>query len=100
MSLLTWEYEGDLFCAHTTKTGTTENRTTHYELSEARTVPAGAPSAPASPTPGPTAVTVLVYAPAEEKPPEVSFDTTQTLPFAVLQHFMTLVASHMESTGP
>ncbi|WP_420078051.1 hypothetical protein ACN6AT_01120 [Streptomyces sp. JL4002] len=100
MSLLTWEYEGDLFCALTTETGTTENRTTHYELSEARAIPAGTPSAPTLPTPGPTAVTVLVHPPAENKPPEVYFDATQTLPFAVLQHFVTLVASRLESTEP
>lgn len=33
-------------------------------------------------------MTVLVYAPEEEKPPEVYFDATQTLPVAVLQHLV------------
>ncbi|ROR37404.1 hypothetical protein EDD39_5544 [Kitasatospora cineracea] len=54
---------------------------------------------PASPAPGPTAVTVVVYAAEEEKPPEVYFDATQTLPFAALQHFVALVASRLDSTG-
>jgi hypothetical protein len=54
---------------------------------------------PASPAPGTTAVTVLVYAPEEEKPAEVYFDATQTLPFAVLQDFVALVASHLARTG-
>ncbi|MER6161435.1 hypothetical protein ABT147_38900 [Streptomyces sp. NPDC001868] len=99
MSLLTWDYDGDLFCALTTETGAGEGRTTHFELSEARMVPGRAPSMPASPAPGPTAVTVLVYAPEEEKPAEVYFDATQTLPFAVLQHFVALVASRLASTG-
>ncbi|MFC1407428.1 MULTISPECIES: hypothetical protein [Streptacidiphilus] len=99
MSLLTWDYEGELFCALTTVTGTAEGRMTHFELSEARMVPGGAPSVPASPAPGPTAVTVLVYAPEDEKPAEVYFDTMQTLPFAVLQHFVALVASRLESAG-
>ncbi|WP_031525898.1 hypothetical protein [Streptomyces sp. NRRL F-5123] len=72
MSLLTWDYDGDLFCALTTM-GADEGRT-HIELSEARMVPGGASSTPASPAPGPTVATVLVYAPEEEKPAEVSFD--------------------------
>ncbi|MFJ3659329.1 hypothetical protein ACIPPM_02550 [Streptomyces sp. NPDC090119] len=99
MSLLTWDYDGDLFCALTTETGATEGRMTHFELSEARMVPGGASSVPASPAPGPTTVTVLVYAAEEEKPAEVYFDGNQTLPFAVLQHFVALVASRLESTG-
>ncbi|MFS0696301.1 hypothetical protein [Streptomyces nitrosporeus] len=99
MSLLTWDYDGDLFCALTTETGASEGRMTHFELSEARMVPGGASSVPASPAPGPTAVTVVVYAPEEEKLAEVYFDATQTLPFAVLQHFVTLVASRLASTG-
>lgn len=98
MSLLTWDYDGDLFCALTTETGADEGRMTHYELSEARMVPGGAPSMSASPAPGPAAVTVLVYAPEEEKPAEVYFDATQTLPFAVLQHFVELIASRLAST--
>jgi hypothetical protein len=98
MSLLTWDYDGDLFCALTTETGAGDGRMTHYELSEARMVPGGTPSAQASPAPGPAAVTVVVYAPEEEKPAEVYFDATQTLPFAVLQHFIALVASHLAST--
>ncbi|WP_406465040.1 hypothetical protein OH768_53855 [Streptomyces sp. NBC_01622] len=99
MSLLTWDYDGDLFCALTTETGAGEGRMTHFELSEARMVPGRSSSLPASPVPGPTAVTVLVYAPEEEKPAEVYFDATQTLPFAVLQHFVALVASRLASTG-
>ncbi|MFI2206732.1 hypothetical protein ACH47Z_39635 [Streptomyces sp. NPDC020192] len=93
MSLRTWDYDGDLYCSLTTKTGAGEGLTTHFELSEARMVPGGTPSMPASPAPGPAAVTVVVYAPEEEKPAEVFFDETQTLPFAVLQHFVTIVAS-------
>ncbi|MET8829522.1 hypothetical protein ABZX40_26755 [Streptomyces sp. NPDC004610] len=98
MSLLTWEYDGDLYCARTTETGTAEDRTTHFELSEARMVPGGAPAMPPSPAPGPTAVTVLVYAPEEEKPAEVFFDATQTLPFAVVQRFVAIVAARLAST--
>ncbi|MER6443688.1 hypothetical protein [Streptomyces venezuelae] len=98
MSLLTWEYDGDLFCALTTETGTRGGRTTHFELSEARMVAGGTPSSPASPAPGPTAVTVVVYAPEEEKSAEVYFDETQTLPFAVLQHFVATVAARLSST--
>ncbi|MFD3487851.1 hypothetical protein [Streptomyces sp. NPDC058665] len=97
MSLLTWDYDGDLFCTLTTETGAGEGRMTHFELSEARMVPGGASSVSASPTPGPTVVTVLAYAPEEEKPAEVYFDATQTLPFAVLQHFVELVASQLTS---
>lgn len=99
MSLLTWDYDGDLYCALTTETGAGEGRTIHFELSEARMVPGGAPSLPASPAPGPAAVTVVVYAPEEEKPAEVSFDDTQTLPFAVLQHFVATVTSRLANTG-
>ncbi|MFD3314226.1 hypothetical protein [Streptomyces sp. NPDC058694] len=44
-------------------------------------------------------MTVLVYAPEEEKPAEVFFDKTQTLPFAVLQHFVGIVTSRLASTG-
>ncbi|WP_279638450.1 hypothetical protein [Kitasatospora cineracea] len=99
MSFLTWDCEGDLFCALTTVTGSAEDLMTHFELSEARMVPGGGPSMPASPAPGPTAVTVVVYAAEEEKPPEVYFDATQTLPFAALQHFVALVASRLDSTG-
>ncbi|WP_030721685.1 hypothetical protein [Streptomyces sp. NRRL S-237] len=99
MPLLIWDYDGDLFCALTTETGTREGRTTHFELSEARMVPGGTPSVPASPAPGPTAVTVVVYAPEEEKPAEAYFDATRTLPFAVLQQFVALVASRLASTG-
>ncbi|MFD3456294.1 hypothetical protein ACFWVC_29485 [Streptomyces sp. NPDC058691] len=71
---------------------------THFELSEARVVPGGTASTPASPAPGPTAVTVIAYAPEEEKPAEVYFDAAQTLPFAVLQRFVALVASRLAST--
>ncbi|MFJ9714181.1 hypothetical protein [Streptomyces sp. NPDC101234] len=99
ISLLTWDYDGDLYCALTTETGTGEGRTIHFELSEARMVLGGAPSMPASPAPGPTAVTVVVYALEEEKPAEVFFDNTQTLPFAVLQHFVATVTSRLASTG-
>ncbi|MGW3952431.1 hypothetical protein ACWEKM_16235 [Streptomyces sp. NPDC004752] len=99
MSLLTWDYDGDLYCALTTETGAGEGRTTQFELSEARIVPGGAPALPASPAPGPAAVTVVAYAPEEEKPAEVFFDETQTLPFAVLQHFVAIVASRLASTG-
>ncbi|MFE2053792.1 hypothetical protein ACFXAS_35680 [Streptomyces sp. NPDC059459] len=98
MSLLTWDYDGDLFCVLTTETGTGEGRMTHFELSEARLVLGGASSMPASPAPGPTAVTVVCYAPEEEKPAEVYFDATQTLPFAVVQHFVAFVASRLAST--
>ncbi|WP_220296832.1 hypothetical protein [Streptomyces sp. MBT84] len=42
---------------------------------------------------------VLVYAPEEEKPAEAFFDETQTLPFAVLQHFVATVPSRLSSTG-
>ena len=99
MSLLTWDYDGDLFCALTTETGAGEGRMTHFELSEARMGPGGASPTPVPPVLGPTAVTVIAYAPEEEKPAEVYFDATQTLPFAVLEHFVALVASHMASTG-
>ncbi|GAA3885257.1 hypothetical protein GCM10022207_60740 [Streptomyces lannensis] len=98
MSLLTWDYDGGLYCALTTETGAGEDRTTYFELSEARMVPGSAPSMPASPAPGPAAVTVIVYAPEEEKPAEVFFDETQTLPFAVLQHFVATVASWLPGT--
>lgn len=99
MSLLIWDYDGDLYCALTTETGVGEDRTIHFELSEARMVPGGNPSAPATPAPGETAVTVLVYAPEEEKPAEVYFDMTQTLPFAVLHAFIATVASQLPNTG-
>lgn len=99
MSLLTWDYDGDPYCALTTETGAGEGRTTHFELSEARMVPGRAPAMPASPAPGPAAVTVVAYAPEEEKPAEVFFDETQTLPFAVLQHFVAIIASRLASTG-
>jgi hypothetical protein len=98
MPLLTWEYDGDLFCALITETGAGEGRRTHFELSEARMVPGGTSSLSASPAPGLTAVTVAVYAPEEEKPAEVYFDATQTVPFDVLQRFVALVASRLEST--
>ncbi|MFF2957229.1 hypothetical protein ACFVVU_38565 [Kitasatospora sp. NPDC057965] len=99
MSLLTWDHDGDLYCALTTETGTGEGRTTHFELSEARIVASGSPAVPASPAPGPTAVTVVVYAPEEEKPAEVFFDGMQTLPFTVLQHFVATVAAQLPGTG-
>lgn len=38
-------------------------------------------------------MTVVVYAPEEEKPADVFFDGEQTLPFVVLQHFVEIVAS-------
>lgn len=93
MSLLTWEHDGELFCALTTETGAGADRTVHFELSEARTVP------PASPAPGPAAVTVVAYAAEEDKPPVVFFDAAQTLPFAVLQHFVATVARRLPSAG-
>ncbi|WP_143684052.1 hypothetical protein [Streptomyces diastatochromogenes] len=99
MSLVTWDYDGDLYCALSTETGAGDGRISYFELSEARMLPGGAPSVPASPAPGPTAVTVVVYAPEEQKSPMVSFDEAQTLPFAVLQHFVAIVASRLESTG-
>ncbi|MFJ8431282.1 hypothetical protein ACIQ9P_08270 [Kitasatospora sp. NPDC094019] len=99
MSLLTWDHDGDLYCTLTTETGTGEGRTTHFELSEARIVANGSPSVLASPVPGPTAVTVVAYASDEEKPVEVFFDGTQTLPFAVLQHFVATVAARLPATG-
>jgi hypothetical protein len=37
--------------------------------------------------PGPAVLTMVAYAPDEEKPPVVSFDETQSLPFVVAQHF-------------
>jgi hypothetical protein len=97
--MLTWDYDGDLYCALTTETGMGDARTTHFDLSEARIVPSGSPSAPASSAPGPTAVTVVVYAPEEEKPPMVFFDGTQTLPFAVLQQFVATVSEHLPGAG-
>jgi hypothetical protein len=33
-------------------------------------------------------LSVVVYAPDDEKPPVVSFDETQSLPFVVVQHFV------------
>jgi hypothetical protein len=99
MSLLTWEYDGDLYCALTTETGAGEDLTTYFELSEARMVRGNAPSMPASPAPGPAAVTVIVHPPEEEKPAEVSFDGTQTLPFTVLQYFVATVASRLPGTS-
>lgn len=92
MSLVTWEFDDGLFCASATETGLGADRTTYFELSEARTVP-GTASVPASPAPGPAAVTVVVYAPEEEKPADVCFDGTQTLPFVVLQRFVEIVAA-------
>ncbi|UWE10737.1 hypothetical protein [Actinacidiphila bryophytorum] len=99
MSLLTWDYDGDLYCVLTTETGAGEDRTTHVELSEARMVATGAPAAPASPAPGPAAVTVVVYAPEEEKPAEVVFDGAQTVPFAVLERFVATVAARGYGIG-
>ncbi|MGW2883428.1 hypothetical protein ACWDBP_46240 [Streptomyces sp. NPDC001233] len=99
MSLMTWDYNGDLYCVLSTETGAGDGRVCHFELSEARVVPGGVPSVPASPAPGPTAVTVVVYAPEEEKPPMVFFDEAHTLPFAVLQHFVAIVASQLGGTG-
>lgn len=99
MSVLNWDYDGDLYCVLTTETGMGDTRTTHFELSEARIVPSGSPSVPASPAPGQTAVTVVVYAPEENKPPVVFFDATQTLPFAVLQHFVATVSERLPEAG-
>lgn len=42
---------------------------------------------------------MVVYAPEMEKPPQVYFDKTQSLPFAVLEHFVTIVAARLASTG-
>lgn len=41
----------------------------------------------------------LTYAPGEKQPTEVFFDGTQTLPFAVLQQLMAIVAAQLVSTG-
>lgn len=97
MSLVTWAYDGDPYCALIAETGADEDRTTHFEFNEARMVPGGTPSMPASPAPGAAAVTVVGYAHEEEKPAEVFFGETQTLPFAVLQHFVTIVTSRLAS---
>lgn len=43
-------------------------------------------------------MTVVVYTPEEQKPAEVYFDATQTVPFAVLHHFVALVVSRLAST--
>ena len=98
MSLVTWEFDGCLYCALATETGVGEDRTTYFELSEARMVP-GAAAMPAAPAPGPAAVTVVVFAPEEEKPADVFFDETKTLPFVVLQHFVEIVASRAGEHG-
>ncbi|MFI5593237.1 hypothetical protein ACIA5G_49885 [Amycolatopsis sp. NPDC051758] len=98
MSLVTWEFDGCLYCTSTIETGQGEDRTTYFELSEARTVP-GSASMPASPAPGPTAATVIVYAPEEEKSADVFFDGAETLPFVVLQHFVEIVASRVGRHG-
>lgn len=97
MSLVSWEFDGELYCAQSTEVRDCAGQTTYYELSEARLVPGDSASASASPASGPAAVTAIVYEPEEEKPPMVFFDADQTLPFAVLQHFVTFVAAELRA---
>ncbi|MFD7729118.1 hypothetical protein ACFV6F_01865 [Kitasatospora phosalacinea] len=99
MSLTTWSHDGDLYCALFTETGVDGSRVGHFELSEARLVPSGSPAVPDSPAPGPTAVTVVVRALEPEDQPVVFFGDGPTLPFAVLQHFVAVVAARLEGAG-
>ncbi|MET8632603.1 hypothetical protein [Streptomyces sp. NPDC004680] len=41
----------------------------------------------------------MTTTPEEEKLAELLFDETQALPFALLQHFVAIVASRLASTG-
>ncbi|KAB2345924.1 hypothetical protein [Actinomadura rudentiformis] len=67
MTLTTWEHDGDHWCMLVTLNA--EGR--YFELSEARAMTAMAEDGVLMP--GPTAVTVHVYTPAEEKPSMASF---------------------------
>ncbi|WP_033217849.1 hypothetical protein [Kitasatospora phosalacinea] len=98
MSLTTWSHDGDLYCALFTETGVASGRVRHFELSEARLVPSGTPAVPDSPAPGPTAVAVVAQELAEG-PPTAFFSDGHTVPFAVLQHFVTMVAARLEGAG-
>ncbi|QKW23595.1 hypothetical protein HUT16_34900 [Kitasatospora sp. NA04385] len=98
MSLTTWSHEGDLYCSLFTETGVDGNRIGHFELSEARLVPSGTPSVPDSPAPGPTAVTVVVQD-LREALPTAFFSDGHTVPFAVLQRFVAMVAARLEGAA-
>lgn len=89
MAMATWEFDDGIYCALTTYDGFGEDQVIYHELSEARVIPASAASSDtATAAPGPTAVTVKIYSPEEGKPPSVYFDSHQTIPFAVLKHFI------------
>ncbi|MFG1953578.1 hypothetical protein [Micromonospora sp. NPDC048830] len=98
MPMVTWEYDGAVYCAMSTEVVTGEGPITAHELSEARLIPPASAAATASPAPGPAAVTVVAYDPEEEKPPMVSFDAGEAVPFAVLRHFVALVAATVEGS--
>ncbi|MFD0567642.1 hypothetical protein ACFQ2M_41020 [Kitasatospora saccharophila] len=99
MSLTTWSHDGGLYCALFTETGVDGSRLGHFELSAARLVPSGIPSVPDSPAPGPTALTVVAPALDPGDQPVVFFGDGPTLPFAVLQHFVAMVAARLEGAG-
>ena len=88
----TWQFDDGTFCMLSTGDGLGDERVTYHELSEARTVPGN----PGAVVPGPTAVTVKIYSPAEGKPPSAYFGDHQEIPFAVLHHFMDLVAARLQ----
>jgi hypothetical protein len=98
MAMVTWEFDESIYCMLSTHDGFGDERVTYHELSEARTVPAPAGDAsPGTAVPGPTAVTVKIYPPAEGKPPSVYFDGHQAIPFTVLKHFTDLVTADIEA---
>lgn len=98
MAMVTWEYEDEIYCMLPTEDGAGEDWSVFYELSQARMVPAAA-GGTATAAPGATVVTVRMYAAEEEKPPGVWFAGGQELPFAVLKHFIDLVAPQVGESG-
>ncbi|MFI0411326.1 hypothetical protein [Actinomadura sp. 3N508] len=82
MALTTWEHDGDHWCMLVTLND--EGR--YFELSVARTMTATTGRNVLMP--GPTAVTVLVYHPAEEMHSVAFFNEHEEVPFEVLTQFV------------
>jgi hypothetical protein len=103
MTTVKWELDEGIFCALSTTVSESHGQVACHELSEARSLPPPPPLPPppevavaAVLLPGPTAVTVKVYEPDDEKPPSVHFDRQQEVPFAALQRFVSLVAATLD----
>ncbi|MCX4808721.1 hypothetical protein OG594_45400 [Streptomyces sp. NBC_01214] len=95
MALETWEHDGDHYCLQSTYVQGDE--AWYFELSESRSAPADRTASPCRNgfLPGPAAVTVIAHDSKVEKPPYVHFDGNQQLPFDVLEHFTTMVATKL-----